>query len=136
MTEYADAFMPARAACMQGASQAARRLTPERLASPHEYAVEGAERFSTDARLSLTVSFLYSKEKKYAIHSRGKPGGVFRLRKNSKKILTSTKWRPITCPYNQIAASQPVWFLFFPSSMTSVSARQNPPTQKSKTSSV
>jgi len=89
MTECDDAFMSARArlAC-KALRRRPRFFTPERLVSPHEYAVEGAQRFSIDARSSLTVSFLSSKEKKYAIRFRGDRAAACQARKNSKKILT------------------------------------------------
>jgi hypothetical protein len=47
--------------------------------------------FSIDAGLSLTVSFLSSKEKKCAIRWGGKRGTAFEAIKNSKKILTPRK---------------------------------------------
>jgi len=75
MTERVDAFMPARVRLACKAPRVRfRRFTPERLVSPQEYAVEGAQRLSIDARLSLTVSFLCGKEKNYAVHFCGKRG--------------------------------------------------------------
>jgi hypothetical protein len=44
-----------------------------------------AERFSIDARLSLTISFLYGKEKKYAIRFGRRAGIRFLRQKKFKK---------------------------------------------------
>jgi hypothetical protein len=103
MTERVHAFMPARVRLTCKALRVRfRRFTPERLVSPQEYAVEGAQRLSIDARLSLTVSFLYGKKKNYAVHFRGKRGSRISGDKKFENNPNVEKSSRIACVRNEM----------------------------------